>query len=355
MSAPGASIRNARLRIVPSRLARRLAGRRGLALVAVLWGLTLLALMTASFTSTTRTEVNLAFNALESARAELIAEAGVQRSILGLLAIDQESEAWRADGSVYGWRFEDSEIRVSVQDEGGKIDLNVAQPELLRALFISVDVAPERADALVDAILDFRDSDDLRQQNGAEDDDYEQAGLQHDSKDAPFNSVEELNQVFGMSAEVFRRVAPALTVYSGRGEPFAEVAPPVVQAAIEVANFTLEAEELAEAGPEEGEEGDEGIAFEPDFDTLLSEESAELSEPVDSNAPILLREGRSNLRSGSPAFAIHAEARVPSGAVFVIDTVVQTPAPDGSPYAFMTWRRGARQHLGDPVETADVE
>ncbi len=352
MSVPGASIRDARFRIVSSRLARRLAGRRGLALVAVLWGLTLLALMTASFTSTTRTEVNLAFNALESARAELIAEAGVHRSILGLLAIDQESEAWRADGSVYGWRFEDSQIRVSVQDEGGKIDLNAVQPELLRALFLSVEVAPERADALVDAILDFRDSDDLRQQNGAEDDDYVLAGLQHDAKDAPFDSIEELNQVFGMSAEVFRRVAPALTVYSGRPEPFAEVAPPVVQAAIEAANFSLEAEELAEAGSE-GEDG--GIALEPDFDTLLGDASADLTEPVDSTAPVLLREGRSDLRSGTPAFAIHAEARVPSGAVFVIETVVQTPAPDGRPYSFLTWRRGERRYLVDPVETAEVE
>ena len=147
-------------------------------------------------------------------------------------------------------------------------------------------------------------------------------------------------------------MAPALTVHSGRAEPFAEVAPPVVQAAIAAANFSLEAEDLAEAG---SEEEDGGIALEPDFGALLGDASADLAEPVDSIAPVLLREGRSNLRSGTPAFAIHAEARVPSGAVFVIDTVIQTPAPDGSPYSFMTWRRGKRQFLAEPAETADVE
>ena len=63
-------------------------GRRGIALVAVLWGLTLLALVAANFTRTTRTEVRLAYSLLESAKAEALAEAGVHRTILSLAGFE---------------------------------------------------------------------------------------------------------------------------------------------------------------------------------------------------------------------------------------------------------------------------
>ena len=45
------------------------AGRRGLALVTVLWVLMLLALVAASFTRTTRTEINLTRNPIGNTKA----------------------------------------------------------------------------------------------------------------------------------------------------------------------------------------------------------------------------------------------------------------------------------------------
>ena len=58
---------------------------RGLALVTVLWVLVLLALIAASFTLTTRTEVNITRNLIDNAQAEALADAGVYWAILGLL------------------------------------------------------------------------------------------------------------------------------------------------------------------------------------------------------------------------------------------------------------------------------
>lgn len=328
-----------------------LAGRRGLALVAVLWGMTLLALMTASFSTSSRTDVTLTYNALESAKAELLAEAGLHRTILGLLATDEEGKQWRVDGSIYGWRFDGGDIRVSVQDEGGKIDLNAAQNDLLRALFLSAEVDPDLADTLVDSILDFRDPDDLRHHSGAEDDDYAAAGLKHDAKDGPFDSIEELNQVYGMTAALYEQVAPALTIHSGRAEPVAQVAPPEVEAALGDAAYARDTErgageEVEDAADTGGTAGARALDEDAEEEPLLETES-----PV----PVLLREGKTELRSGVPAFLIHAEGRAPSGAVFALETVVQVPAQDGAPYAFMTWRRGERKHFIDIEETAAIE
>ncbi len=54
-------------------LLTRAREHRGLALVTVLWVLMLLALIAASFTRTTRTEINLTRNLIESAKAETLA------------------------------------------------------------------------------------------------------------------------------------------------------------------------------------------------------------------------------------------------------------------------------------------
>ena len=59
------------------------------------------------------------------------------------------------------------------------------------------------AAALVDAIVDFRDEDDLHCLQGAEDRDYADAGLPRGAKDAAFEAVEELQQVLGMTREIY--------------------------------------------------------------------------------------------------------------------------------------------------------
>ena len=70
------------------------AGQRagGIALVVVLWTLLLLSLIAAGFLALTRTEVHLARNALDNARAEALADAGVYRGIQALLAADNGIE-----------------------------------------------------------------------------------------------------------------------------------------------------------------------------------------------------------------------------------------------------------------------
>ncbi len=201
--------------------------QRGLALVTVLWVLVLLSLMAASFARTTRTEVNLARNLIDNAQAEALAEAGVYLAILALLDPDPARRP-RADGTPWKVTFAGAEIAVSVQDEGGKIDLNQAPDELLRGLLLAaewndadgeaVGLDDREADALVDAIRDFADADDLTRLNGAEDRAYADAGIPWGAKDAPFAAVEELQQVMGMTGALYRQVAPFLTVYSKRAK-----------------------------------------------------------------------------------------------------------------------------------------
>jgi general secretion pathway protein K len=208
-----------------------LGDQRGIALIAVLWVTTILALIAAVFMRETRVEVNLRHNSIENAKAEALADAGVNRAILGLLGLDK-SLPWAVDGTPYEFAFADGTVTVAMQDEGGKIDLNRSAGSVLQGLFTSVGVAPASAERLADAIADFRDADNLRRPNGAEDADYAAANLPYDAKDAPFATTEELLQVLGMTRALYDRVAPLITVYSPRRDVNLATAPPEVLRAL---------------------------------------------------------------------------------------------------------------------------
>lgn len=322
-------------------------GQRGFALLAVLWLVMLLALVAASFTRTARTQIDLGRNAVEKARAQALADAGVDRAILGLLEPDP-AVRWRADGTPYALTFASGEVRIAIQDEAGKIDVNVAPDALLQGLFTSIGLASDEASALVDAIADFRDPDDLRRLNGAEDDDYRAAGLSWEAKDAPFEAIEELQQVYGMTPRLYRRIAPLLTVHSWEEGIDPLVAPPEVLFAVPgITPAQVEAVLAARTADDAPwSVGGEGAA-EPARNLL--ERRAPAGQPAETEAdpmaalePILLGLEEFTMAVGGWIYSIRAEARTANGGRFVREAVVVLDAAE-PPFTFYRWRRGEAQ------------
>ncbi len=301
--------------------------QRGIALVVVLWTLLLLSLIAASFIAVTRTEVRLARNALDSARAEALADAGVYRGIQELLLLANERR-WRADGTVYPFEFDGGIVGIAIQDEGGKIDLNRGRDEHLRGLFLLAGVDAPDAAALVDAIADFRDEDDLRRLNGAEDRDYQADGLPYGAKDRPFEAVDELRQVKGMTHELYERVAPYLTVYSGRQQIDLLTAPrQVLRAVPGIGAGEVEALLAARAridGP---------IPREPLPVPVVARKTFAMSEKL--------------------PYTVRAEAQTQNGAAFVREAVVEVTRGADPAFRFLAWWQGRRGPLEDDDSAAD--
>jgi general secretion pathway protein K len=207
------------------RRCRPASGQRGIALVIVLWVIALLTVMALGLTTTQRTENALSRNQIDAARFRVAAEAALGLTALNLLATPMETvpaeEVWLPDGAPRALRFDGMEFSVSVSNETSRIDLNQATRDQLAALieFAQGEEGYDEAarDALADAIIDWRDEDDLAQLNGAEDGEYETAGLPYGAGDQPFASVEELRQVLGMTRELYQRLAPDLTVDNASG------------------------------------------------------------------------------------------------------------------------------------------
>lgn len=311
-------MRHKQSRCRASRASRR-GDQSGIAIIVVLWALVLLSVLVASFTFMTRTEVNVARNLIDNAQAEALADAGVYRAIFGLFG-PLDAEGLRADGSVYAFRLGDGEVRFTIRDEGGKIDLNTAPPDLLQRLFVAAGADPGRVAALADAVVDFRDADDLRRLDGAEDAEYALAGLAYDAKDAPYSTVDELRQVLGMDPVLATRVLPALTVYSRLNTPHEETAPPLVRAAL--AGKVLP-EQVPEAESPEEPDAEGG------------------TETVDETLAVV-REGPDTLESRANVFSIHAEGRNATGAVFARDAVVAI-SRRGRVFVLYDWRRASRE------------
>lgn len=195
----------------------KIAGQAGVALVIVLWIVTLLSVMAASFAYTARTETRLTTYALERAQARALIEAGVAFAVNKLLLAPDPENPWPIEGSPRAWRFGTGTASLSVVDSVGKIDLNHGHRELLGGLLASQDLEEDRVDALLDAIEDWRDPDSLSRLNGAELEEYLAAGRNSGPKNAPFESVEELQQVLGMTPQLFAALVEHLTVAGHQG------------------------------------------------------------------------------------------------------------------------------------------
>ncbi len=99
----------------------------------------------------------------------------------------------RLDGRAYGGI---GNARFSFQDDRGLISLNWAGTAVQGALLESLGVAPERHAGYADKLVDYQDPDDLRHLEGAEEGEYERAGLPGPTNQ-PLATPLELRRVMG--------------------------------------------------------------------------------------------------------------------------------------------------------------
>ncbi len=210
---------------------RAAAGQRGVALVAVVWVVALLAVMGLDVLAIARQEDRMAQDLAVRARMAAAADAGLALGIHDLLAASGRPgrPPGHPEAPARELVFDGTRLLIRVEDEAGKIDLNEVQPALLGALFRALEVPGPAAELLAAAILDWRDEDDQPRPGGAEANEYRAAGLGVPPRDGGFRSVAELAHVMGMTPALLARAEPLLTVHGRRAEPDREVAPPAVQ------------------------------------------------------------------------------------------------------------------------------
>ncbi|MEB4591164.1 type II secretion system protein GspK [Candidatus Thiothrix sp. Deng01] len=186
----------------------------GVAMVVVLWMIMVMMALAASLVYATRTETSMVDYARRTAMARAIAEAATHYAVMQLFLPNKERDL-KLGGTPLLWSYDGAKVEIRVVGENGLIDINYASRPLLQAILKQVGLNDEANERMLDILEDFRDVDDLRRLNGAEDKDYERAGLPFGAKDAPFERIEELQQVMGMTPELYQSLTRFLTVNSG--------------------------------------------------------------------------------------------------------------------------------------------
>jgi general secretion pathway protein K len=301
------------LRPLPQRAAGFGRHQRGIALIVVLWLTILLTVIGSGFAFSMRSEALSARNALSLAQVRAVADGAIERVAFELQRPRTLADAWAGDDEPHTWTDGEVTIVARAVDESAKIDLNMAPEPLLKGLLTAVGgLDPDAAQKLVDAIADWRDPDDLRRPNGAEEAEYRAAGRSYRPPNASFETVGELQRVLGMTPELFARVNGALTVYSNR---------PGINPATASRDVLL-------ALP--------GVTAEV-VDTFL----AQRQEARQNKLPVPPFPQAAGLGGGAiPVWRIHAEARLPDGVTFIRDAVLRPSAEPRRPLIAYLWQEG---------------
>lgn len=274
--------------------------QRGVALLLVVWLIALLTALIGAFAISARVESLQGRVLAQGSVVQQIARAGLEYALQRVADPDAGSR-WTPDGRPYAWQYAGSQVQVQLVDESGKVDLNQADAQILSSLLRAVGVEAAQAQQLAGAAVDWRDSDALSQvAGGAEDPDYAAAGLPYGAKDAPYESVAEVEQVLGWTPQLYARVRAYLTIYAGRGRPD----PSYAQAPVLTA-----------------------LGLDPGL--VLAQRQGSIGQPA-------------LVGQGTGTYSIQSRARTPDGRQAVLRAVVRAgggPTP-GSMYTTLRWEEG---------------
>ncbi|MDT8390470.1 MAG: type II secretion system protein GspK [Lentisphaeria bacterium] len=247
---------------------------RGSLLITVLWWVVILSIMAVGLYAMTRPRVELAGRMGESAALRAGADAALY-SAIALVGkdpspgFDSAADDWADNPEKLGgielgtgvfavgffpvdWMADthDGEPRYGLQDEESRLNINKAPVEVLVRLFEWTCGLPTlECEALAGAVVDWRDENDDPEESGAESVSYHEMSDPYSPRNALFQMPEELLLVKGVTAEIFRRVEPYITVY-GTGAVNVNTAPDLVLTCLGLGEPAITAVNSWRAGPD---------------------------------------------------------------------------------------------------------
>jgi general secretion pathway protein K len=296
---------------------QRTTKERGFTFLVVIWTLSILVVIALAFSASVGLHLKVTRNAIDNGRAEAFADSGVALAVLDLLAWrarPTEEARFPRDGRSVRCSLDNNDwLRIVVEDEAGKVDLNAADERLIGAALLAAGVAADDAPSLAARIMDYRDSDSIRRPLGAEAEEYRDQG-RAGPKNMPFDVLEEVEQVLGAPVGLAEALRAFATVYTAQVTIDVNLAHRRLLAAL--SNRRIDADDAA---------------------SLIEGLSGKTS-------------GLQSRASSGRVFRVIAEARTAQGAVFVREAVVEFLPEQSNAHIFRRWRRALAPLDGNLVE-----
>jgi general secretion pathway protein K len=223
--------------------------RRGVALLAALWLVVAIAAVALQFSLEAKERRTIGILASErgiqrgaalgalavmQARLEQAARLGPSADNNPQLARLRATDPWFGADSVFSGQVmvDSMAVDVQVHDLGEKLNINRMSEIQLQQFFSFLTSDFSLSTHLSQAIMDWRDADSTKRPNGAERDAYIKAEMLALPTNAPFREIEELQNVMGMTPEVYAAASPYLTTHGQLGQVNLNSAPIAVLRAL---------------------------------------------------------------------------------------------------------------------------
>jgi len=224
----------------------------GIILIVVLWITVILSLLAIGLSHKMRVDLALTKYAIGKMKSRYVAIAGLTYAI-GQIKQDSQGQADDRVDTKYrcGFLLKDNqtpegvfakkevgdgyftidykvadqdnkkETRYGLEDEESKVNLNGLNPgnyEILKNLIEEFGFE-QVADIIASSAVDWIDADSevFNDPFGAEDEEYQNRSVPHACKNKPFDSIEELMLVKGMTPEIFKKIKNYITVFPRQG------------------------------------------------------------------------------------------------------------------------------------------
>jgi general secretion pathway protein K len=210
----------------------------------------------------------------------------------------ETARRWLADGRTYDWRFGGGDVAISIEDEGGKINLNAASEDVLKSAFAYVGAADDRGASLAQAIVDRRAPMTLEEPP---------------TRGPAFAVMEDFETLPGMTPQIYYRIAPLVTVY-GQSEL--------------IDMLTASRDVLLALPDADTNEIDEFLA-------ARATQGTPDAQPLP--APLSVR--RYLMQGSSGTVTVRARATTDTGAVFIRDATIRLQGDAAHPFVTQAWRQ----------------
>ena len=172
---------------------------RGVALLLVLWALVLLGTLALGFSWSMRTDAMAARYGIDETRAYFQARTGVNRAVVLLASLPADNVLAASIAGKAG----DASYEVRIESESGKVNVNLVDDGILLGMLRKAGLPEEEAEGVRDAILDWRDGDDVPRPFGAERAEYGRMTEPISPRNGKIRGIGELMHVKGVTREFY--------------------------------------------------------------------------------------------------------------------------------------------------------
>ncbi len=210
---------------------------QGFVLLVVLWVLTSAVILVSTFSGAIRSSTASAISEVSWTKSQALLDAGLEVAAAHLIDLN-ESRRWTGDGTKRTIKFADATLTITTSDASGMIDLNKTDDEVLRIFFRKFVGSDVEAERLTATVVQAREEASGNQQNLS-------AGIEVKSSSfsaqPAYVDVWQFARTSGISADLFQRMLPYLTVFNADGmiNPLA-ASPTVIESIPELNSADIE-------------------------------------------------------------------------------------------------------------------